>query len=153
MHEKNCLADILSVKHLFCSGKSKVCWSNKSQIKVCVCVCVTSGRSAPICTYFLISSVAEAAAHFQFDQTGLFSSALRQWSCTKATRLFIPKYGEIKFTLDSMRGEKKAGNTCLLISNLAVIPPPPPFSLSERTVPQSLSSNCRTVLCGNCWAK
>lgn len=29
-------ADILSVKHLFCSGKSKVCWSNKSQIKVCV---------------------------------------------------------------------------------------------------------------------
>lgn len=62
------------------------------------------------------------------------------------------------FTIDSKRGRTKEGNARLLIGNLAVIPPPPtpPFFFSLRLTerfPQSLSSNCRTALCGNCWTK
>lgn len=64
---------------------------------------------------------------------------------------FIPKYGEIKPEIDLKPGEMRGGeNARLLISNLAVIPPPPPFSLSDRAFPQRLGSNCRTALCGNC---
>lgn len=76
LSSENYLADILRVKHLFCSGKSKVCWSNKSQIKVCVRVLLLEDLHPS--AHIFISSVAEAATHFQFDQTGLFSSALRK---------------------------------------------------------------------------
>lgn len=66
------------------------------------------------------------------------------------TKHFIPKYEEIKPTIDLKPGEMRGGNARLLISNLAVIPPPPPFSLSDRAFPQRLGSNCRTAVCGNC---